>query len=144
MNVNEFSSAASVCWRPTPAQIASANVTRFISEVVHSFAGAAADVHDAHSLYAWSSEHPELFWPGVWRFCGIVADDPADGLPWDQVLVGADRVAPPDPTLGPRWFTGARLNFAENLLRRRDDHRDHAAGERQVVRGIHRRTRAGG
>ena len=31
-------------------------------------------------------------------------------------------MAPPDPALGPRWFLGARLNFAENLLRFRDDH----------------------
>ncbi len=30
-------------------------------------------------------------------------------------------MAPPDPTRGPSWFTGARLNFAENLLRHRDD-----------------------
>ncbi|HTK55325.1 MAG TPA: acetoacetate--CoA ligase, partial [Gemmatimonadales bacterium] len=49
---------------------------------------------------------------------------------WDEVLVGRDRMQPPaavpsgsegTPGLGPRWFTGARLNFAENLLRRRDD-----------------------
>ena len=37
--------------------------------------------------------------------------------PWDQVVIGLDRMAPPDPVLGPRWFPGARLNFAENLLR---------------------------
>jgi acetoacetyl-CoA synthetase len=37
------------------------------------------------------------------------------------VLVGRDLVSPPDPDLGPRWFLGARLNFAENLLRHRDD-----------------------
>jgi acetoacetyl-CoA synthetase len=29
-------------------------------------------------------------------------------------------MAPPDPVQGPKWFPGARLNFAENLLRRRD------------------------
>src|SRR6185503_6623943 len=40
---------------------------------------------------------------------------------WERVLRGADRVAPPDPELGPRWFEGARLNYAENLLRHRDD-----------------------
>ena len=40
---------------------------------------------------------------------------------WDTVLIGGDRMAPPDPVLGPRWFTGAQLNFAENLLRFRDD-----------------------
>ena len=40
---------------------------------------------------------------------------------WDEAVVGLDRMAPPDPRLGPRWFTGARLNFAENLLRYADD-----------------------
>ena len=30
-------------------------------------------------------------------------------------------MAPPDPVLGPRWFLGARLNFAENLLRYQDE-----------------------
>jgi acetoacetyl-CoA synthetase len=39
------------------------------------------------------------------------------------VIVGLDRMAPPDPALGPHWFAGARLNFAENLLRH-DDERD--------------------
>jgi acetoacetyl-CoA synthetase len=37
------------------------------------------------------------------------------------VGMGLDRMAPPDPVLGPRWFPGARLNFAENLLRWDDD-----------------------
>ena len=41
--------------------------------------------------------------------------------PWDEVVVGLDRMAPPDPELGPRWFPGARLNFAENLLRFDDE-----------------------
>ena len=43
------------------------------------------------------------------------------GTAWTDVLVGRDRMAPPDPVLGPKWFTGARLNFAENLLRRAGD-----------------------
>ena len=38
------------------------------------------------------------------------------------MVIGLDRMAPPDPELGPRWFPGARLNFAENLLRYADDH----------------------
>ena len=40
--------------------------------------------------------------------------------PWDEVVVGLDRMAPPDPVLGPRWFPGRALNFAENLLRHAD------------------------
>ncbi len=41
--------------------------------------------------------------------------------PWDEVVIGLDRMGPPDPVLGPRWFPGSRLNFAENLLRFTDD-----------------------
>ena len=49
-------------------------------------------------------------------------------------------MAPPDPVLGPRWFTGARLNFAENLLRRYDDARGAGAVDRARTRGDGSRT----
>ena len=57
------------------------------------------------------------------RSGGSAASSPtaARPTPWDDVVVGLDRMAPPDPKLGPRWFPGARLNFAENLLRFADD-----------------------
>ena len=75
---------------------------------------------DFTTLYRWSVERPDAFWPEVWRFCGVIADERPGRPPWDGVVVGLDRMAPPDPKLGPRWFPGARLNFAENLLRYRD------------------------
>ncbi|MDQ3224327.1 MAG: AMP-binding protein, partial [Gemmatimonadota bacterium] len=78
-------------------------------------------VTDFASLYRWSVERPEEFWPEVWTGCGVVAEERPGRLPWDEVGVGLDRMAPPDPVLGPRWFPGARLNFAENLLRYGDD-----------------------
>ena len=68
------------------------------------------------------SSRRDAFWPTVWRFCGVVAEERAGRDPWDAVGIGLDRMAPPDPRLGPRWFPGARLNFAENLLRRCDAH----------------------
>jgi acetoacetyl-CoA synthetase len=79
-------------------------------------------VQDYSTLYRWSVEHADAFWPEVWRFCGVVADERSDRAPWEKVVVGLDRMAPPDPALGPHWFPGARLNFAENLLRYHDDH----------------------
>lgn len=69
------------------------------------------------AVHAWSVEWPERFWAAVWRFCGVVAAERPGGRPWDDVVRGIDRMAPPDPELGPRWFPGARLNLAENLCR---------------------------
>ncbi|HXD21729.1 MAG TPA: acetoacetate--CoA ligase, partial [Gemmatimonadaceae bacterium] len=69
--------------------------------------------------HAWSCTRPAEFWSAVWRFAGVIGDERADGSAWDSVVDGFDRMAPPDPALGPRWFRGARLNFAENLLRHR-------------------------
>ncbi|MFN2565615.1 MAG: acetoacetate--CoA ligase [Gemmatimonadaceae bacterium] len=106
-------------WCPSPEQIARANITRFAAAARE--AGApAAPADDYSALYHWSIDAPDQFWPAVWRFCGVVADERPSREPWDAVLVGRDRVAPPTPELGPRWFTEARLNFAENLLRYRD------------------------
>ncbi|MEX2177540.1 MAG: acetoacetate--CoA ligase [Gemmatimonadaceae bacterium] len=100
-------------WSPTNAQIQAANLTRFMREVGGS---------DFETLHRWSVERREEFWVALWKFADVIADARAGREPWDEVLVGRDRMAPPDPDVGPRWFSGARLNFAENLLRRRDDH----------------------
>jgi len=108
-------------WSPSPERAARANMTRFIEHVRERRPAGADAVVDYRSLYAWSVERPEAFWPEVWRFCGVVAEARGGREPWDKVLVGRDRMAPPDPVLGPRWFPGARLNFAENLLRYDDD-----------------------
>src|SRR5688572_24679734 len=79
-----------------------------------------AGPRDYAALYRWSVMHPEQFWPAIWRFFEVIADA-REGDPWDEAIRGLDRMAPPDSETGPRWFVGARLNFAENLLRHRDD-----------------------
>ena len=104
-------------WAPDPGRIARANLTAFIRRVRASNPA----VTDYSSLYDWSVSRPDLFWPEVWEFCEIVADERAGRLPWDEVVVGLERMAPPDRRLGARWFPGARLNYAENLLRYNDD-----------------------
>ena len=90
-------------------------MTAFLQRVRDRRPPGAEAVKDFQSLYRWSVARPDAFWPEVWDFCGVVAD------PWNEVVVGLERMAPPDPALGPRWFTGARLNFAENLLRFADE-----------------------
>ena len=101
-------------WTPDAASVAAANVTRFIRELNE------PDVRDSPSLYRWSIDRPDKFWAAVWRFNGVIADEHAGREPWDVVFAGGERMAPPD-VHGPHWFPGSRLNFAENLLRYRDD-----------------------
>jgi acetoacetyl-CoA synthetase len=111
-------------WSPPPERAAATNLAQFATAArAHGYdppTGAAAV--DYPSLYAWSTTRPHEFWPVVWRFCGVIADSRPDGSQWEEVVHGLDRMAPPAPAAGPRWFLGARLNFAENLLRFRDDH----------------------
>ena len=92
-------------WTPSPERIAQANITAFMS-VVRDTCG--ADVRDYASLWQWSIDEPEAFWRAVWSYCGVI------GTPGDRVLAHAGRMP------GAKWFPDARLNFAENLLRRRD------------------------
>jgi acetoacetyl-CoA synthetase len=107
-------------WTPDADRVRRANLTAFIGRVRERRPPGSQDITDFSSLYRWSVERPDAFWPLVWEFCGVVADERPGAPPWDEVGVGLDRMAPPDQRLGPRWFPGARLNFAENLLRYRD------------------------
>ena len=94
-------------WKPSAERIEHANLTRFVAMVKAEYA---PEVSDYPSLYRWSIQRPEEFWPAVWRFCGVKSS-----RSWESVLVEGHRM------LGARWFMGSRLNFAENLLHRRDD-----------------------
>ena len=100
-------------WTPAPGRVAGANLTRFTARYRP---GA-----DAAALWRWSVDEPEAFWAAVWEFTGVRADARPDGSAWDAVLEQGDRMQPPGEPGGPRWFPGARLNFAENLLRYDDD-----------------------
>ena len=93
-------------WRPSEERIAQANLTRFMRVLRENHA---VDVADYAALHEWSVAQPERFWTALWSFADVI------GERGDEVLVDRDRMP------GAKWFTQARLNFAENLLRRRDD-----------------------
>lgn len=91
-------------WQPSAARIAAANLTAFMRRLQETRGLAFRDYDD---LYAWSVEDLEGFWTAVWDFCGVVADEERG-----PVVADADKMP------GARFFPEARLNFAENLLRR--------------------------
>ena len=92
-------------WSPSQAGIDAANMTRFIAQVNQNYGQAISD-YDA--LYQWSVDEKESFWSEVWDFCGIVGDK------GERILIGGDNIETAE------WFPDASLNFAENLLRRKD------------------------
>jgi acetoacetyl-CoA synthetase len=93
-------------WQPSPERAARANLGAFARHARERW-GVAAE--DYAALHRWSVSEPEQFWRSVWSFCGVIGEDPGG-----PALVDGHRMP------GARWFPDARLNFAENLLRRRD------------------------
>ncbi|QJR34652.1 acetoacetate--CoA ligase [Gemmatimonas groenlandica] len=112
---------ATPIWTPSAEGVDRARLTQFRRDLMQRGI-VDPSVADAHALQRWSVEHPATFWAEIWRAAAVMADGPGSPQsPWSDVLVGGDRMAPPDALRGPRWFTDTRLNFAEHLLRRRDD-----------------------
>jgi acetoacetyl-CoA synthetase len=97
---------SSPLWSPSAGRIARARITAFMRTLS---ATHGVDLPDYPALYAFSIERPSDFWRAVWDFCGIRGDM------GERVVVDLERMP------GARFFPDARLNFAENVLRRRDD-----------------------
>ncbi len=92
-----------ILWQPTAEAAALTQIARLAR--ARGFEGRDA----IERLHRWSVEHPAEFWQAVWDLGAVKASRAAEA-----VLVDGDRMP------GARWFEGARLNFAENLLRRDD------------------------
>ncbi len=91
-------------WQPSEARIESAKLTAFIAWLRER----GVDVADYAALWEFSVADRESFWRAVWDFCGVIGDGPGE-----VAIENADAMP------GARFFPAARLNFAENLLRRR-------------------------
>ena len=98
---------AEMLWKPTEEQIKKSNMYRFMTFInkTHN-----QNFTEYESLYDWSVENIADFWAAFWEFADIIHTKP-----YDAVVDDANKMP------GAEWFKGARLNFAENLLRYRDD-----------------------
>jgi acetoacetyl-CoA synthetase len=106
-------------WTPDPARAARTGMARFMR---------LAGKKDYAELHRWSVDSSDDFWALLWRFAEVRGD------PGQRRLVDGDRMP------GAKWFPDARLNFAENLLRSRDDAPALVFwGEDQVKRRLSRR-----
>lgn len=94
-------------WQPSAASLAASPLTNFMQKVNDRYQQQLTSYED---LFQWSNANSAEFWTQVWEFGGVVAAEQGS-----QALVDAHKMP------GARWFPEARLNFAENLLKFRDD-----------------------
>lgn len=93
-------------WTPSPARVERTRLRAFARAVEARWA---VDVPTYEALYRFSIDRPVDFWQSVWEHTGVVGDM------GERILVDGDRMP------GAQFFPDARLNFAENVLRVRDD-----------------------
>jgi acetoacetyl-CoA synthetase len=93
--------AATPIWRPSPERVAAAGMTRFMGWLRRE---RGLDFGDYESLWQWSVTEIEAFWAAIWDFAGVRA-----ATPYREVL--RERTMP-----GAKWFDGATLNYADQML----------------------------
>lgn len=93
-------------WTPSAEQVSSSNMTAF-SRYAELITGKAFRTYK--DLYEWSVNDIEEFWKSIWVLSGIIHSKKYEKILTNPVMPGA------------KWFHGAHLNFAENLLKYRDN-----------------------
>ncbi len=86
-------------WRPNPQTVGETRMAAFIQAMGRG---------DYAATWQWSVDEPAAFWNALWDFAAV------HGEKGQEILVDGDKMP------GARWFPQARLNYAENLLARRD------------------------
>jgi len=96
-----------IMWQPSAEQILRSQMFKFTEYINTSHKQNLKTYQDLHD---WSVRNIPEFWADFWTFADII-----HSVPFTQVVDNVSKMP------GATWFTGAKLNFAENLLRRRDD-----------------------
>jgi acetoacetyl-CoA synthetase len=94
-------------WKPSEERIKQANITRFIEFVNKKYG---ENINSYFQLYKWSVERIPDFWAAMWEFGEIIYSKK-----YEKVVDDLNKFP------GAKWFIGAKLNFAENLLRYKDN-----------------------
>jgi acetoacetyl-CoA synthetase len=95
---------STILWAPSDARRMNSQLWQFMQQAHTQSNG------DYMALWQWSLTHPADFWRQVWQFTGVIGSPPGD-------VIVADVTRMP----GAQWFPGVTLNYAQNLLHRRDD-----------------------
>ena len=98
---------SNIVWKPQDYHFKSSNIAKFISHINEKFL---LEIDQYDQLYEWSINNPSIFWDNISKFCDInFSHQPKNILERHESFIGS------------KWFEGATLNFAENLLKYKDD-----------------------
>jgi acetoacetyl-CoA synthetase len=97
---------AKLLWSPSPTRIQQSNMQQLMNYITKD----GHQVSNYQELYDFSIRLPQLFWRYVWDFGSFV-----ESAPYTSVLENSDKMP------GATWFKGSKINFAQNLLKFRDD-----------------------
>ena len=100
---------SNLLWQPNEKRVVNSQLSHFTAYVNQTHG---TYLPDYSKLHEWSVTYPELFWMDVWNFCRIFASVPP---PPKKVLQKSEQM------IGTKWFLGAEFNFAQNLLRFKND-----------------------
>lgn len=92
-------------WSPSQDRITSTYLHDFMKKAQH-LSGKSFENYD--DLWRWSVEEKEVFWNMVWDYCGVIGDKGENVFDDNNGRM-----------LGARFFPQGRINYAENLLRKR-------------------------
>ncbi|MCK4407257.1 MAG: acetoacetate--CoA ligase [Bacteroidales bacterium] len=95
-------------WQPKKENAERSQMNEFLNVIRKKYN---QDIKDYYNLHQWSIENIADFWGEFWDYSQIIYSKKYDKV-----------VDEPKKMPGAEWFSGARLNYAENLLRRRDNH----------------------
>ena len=93
-------------WTPSEKVKSSSNLWRFMDGVNRA---EGLELRSYEDILAYSTNRAESFWARLWDFCGVKAQTRGE-----RVLADSDKMP------GGRFFPDAKLNYAENLLKRND------------------------
>ena len=94
-------------WKPSKDRLAGTVMTRYMNWLAEK---RGEQFENYHPMWRWSVENREAFWESIWEFGNVRAS-----TTYERVVENSDSFR------DVKWFSGARLNFSENLLRFRDD-----------------------
>ena len=119
---NTSPKTVSPLWSPSADRVAATAMNRFRLEAEKRLG---RDLPDYQALHTWSVTETAAFWDSVWAFCGVIASEKGERVLRAATMPGAE------------FFPDARLNFAENLLRKDDGspalHFNNEGGHKRTV-----------